>query len=178
MVQGMGTRNILAWLLPFGGGPSNEGGWGPWEVNGFEDEGTEWPPADPDKMPREPVGRDMRDVGYGHQDPRRDGVEDDVDAFRRRQKADMERWRGQKQENDRDNRGYDDDGYDTEEYEEGMDGEEGWTNSDGDRLRDYGVDEDAEVIVGAPAIDADDDEDVPLGELLRRRRRAAGLEAV
>lgn len=50
-------------------------------------------------------------------------------------------------------------------YEEGMDGEPGWTNSDGDRLRDYGVDEEAE--------DEDimlPDEDVPIAELLRRRR--------
>lgn len=45
-------------------------------------------------------------------------------------------------------------------YEHGADGEPGWTNSEGDRLRDFGVDEEAE----------DDDEDVPLGELLRRRR--------
>lgn len=45
-------------------------------------------------------------------------------------------------------------------FEHGADGEPGWTNSEGDRLRDYGVDEEAE----------DDDEDVPLGELLRRRR--------
>lgn len=45
-------------------------------------------------------------------------------------------------------------------YERGMDGEPGWTNSEGDRLRDFGVDEDVE----------DDDEDVPLGELLRRRK--------
>lgn len=48
-------------------------------------------------------------------------------------------------------------------YEQGIDGEPGWTNAEGDRLRDYGVDEDAE----------DDDEDVPLGELLRRRRAYA-----
>lgn len=48
-------------------------------------------------------------------------------------------------------------------YEQGIDGEPGWTNAEGDRLRDYGVDEDAE----------DDDEDVPLGELLRRRRAFA-----
>ncbi|KKY39226.1 putative palmitoyltransferase pfa4 [Diaporthe ampelina] len=45
-------------------------------------------------------------------------------------------------------------------YERGFDGEPGWTNSEGDRLRDFGVDEDVE----------DDDEDVPLGELLRRRK--------
>ncbi|PSR94482.1 DHHC palmitoyltransferase-domain-containing protein [Coniella lustricola] len=44
-------------------------------------------------------------------------------------------------------------------FEQGIDGEPGWTNSEGDRLRDYGVDE-----------EADDDEDVPLGELLRRRK--------
>lgn len=49
-------------------------------------------------------------------------------------------------------------------FEHGADGEPGWTNSEGDRLRDYGVDEDAE----------DEDEDVPLGELLRRRRREQG----
>ncbi|KAK7739917.1 Palmitoyltransferase [Cytospora paraplurivora] len=48
-------------------------------------------------------------------------------------------------------------------YERGIDGEPGWTNSEGERLRDFGVDEDAE--------DAEDaDEDVPLGELLRRRK--------
>ncbi|KAG7149640.1 Palmitoyltransferase PFA4 like protein [Verticillium longisporum] len=55
-----------------------------------------------------------------------------------------------------------------------------WTNSDGERLYDYGVDEDAEntevdlrhTIVG----EADDD--VPLAELLRRRkiRRKDGEE--
>lgn len=44
-------------------------------------------------------------------------------------------------------------------FEHGIDGEPGWTNSEGDRLRDYGVDEEAE-----------DDEDIPLGELLRRRK--------
>lgn len=47
-------------------------------------------------------------------------------------------------------------------FEHGADGEPGWTNSEGDRLRDYGVDEEAE------------DEDVPLGELLRRRRGYEG----
>ncbi|KAJ0122457.1 palmitoyltransferase pfa4 [Diaporthe amygdali] len=48
-------------------------------------------------------------------------------------------------------------------YERGMDGEPGWTNSEGDRLRDFGVDEDVE----------DDDEDVPLAELLRRRKEGS-----
>jgi len=52
-------------------------------------------------------------------------------------------------------------------YEEGMDGEPGWTNSEGDRLRDYGVDEEVEDEELIP-LDADDD--VPLSELIRRRK--------
>jgi palmitoyltransferase len=40
-------------------------------------------------------------------------------------------------------------------------GEEGWKDADGDRLRDFGVDEEVEFY---------DEDDVPLGELLRRRR--------
>lgn len=51
-------------------------------------------------------------------------------------------------------------------YEQGIDGEPGWTNAEGDRLRDYGVDEDAE----------DSDDDVPLGELLRRRKAYGSAE--
>ena len=57
-------------------------------------------------------------------------------------------------------------GYDG--YEAGMDGEPGWTNSDGDRLRDYGVDEEVEDEDLIPP-DAEED-DVPIAELLRRRK--------
>jgi palmitoyltransferase len=39
-------------------------------------------------------------------------------------------------------------------------GEEGWRNSEGERLKDFGVDEDAEFY---------DEDDVPLGELIRRK---------
>jgi palmitoyltransferase len=39
-------------------------------------------------------------------------------------------------------------------------GEEGWRNSEGERLHDFGVDEDVEFY---------DEDDVPLGELMRRR---------
>lgn len=39
-----------------------------------------------------------------------------------------------------------------------------WTNNDGETLADYGVDEDAE----------DADEDVPLAELIRRRKAQKG----
>jgi palmitoyltransferase len=77
--------------------------------------------------------------------------------------------------------GYGGDGYgygddDGDEYEEGLDGEQGWTSSDGSRLRDFGVDDDA-ADEDAAAADNDDD-DVPLGELLRRRRSAAGQRAL
>jgi palmitoyltransferase len=43
-------------------------------------------------------------------------------------------------------------------------GEEGWRNSEGERLRDFGVDEDIEFY---------DEEDVPLGILIQRRAQAA-----
>lgn len=40
-------------------------------------------------------------------------------------------------------------------------GEEGWRDSEGDRLRDFGVDEEVEFY---------DEDDIPLAELLRRRK--------
>ena len=57
----------------------------------------------------------------------------------------------------------------------GMDGEPGWTNADGDRLRDYGVDEDEEDGTNMHNIGAQD-EDVPLGELLRRRKNVSSRQ--
>jgi len=41
-------------------------------------------------------------------------------------------------------------------------GEEGWKNSEGERLRDFGVDEDAEFY--------DEEDDIPLSELIARRK--------
>ena len=46
-----------------------------------------------------------------------------------------------------------------------------WTNSDGDRLWDYGVDEDVELVQAQHhLVPVDADEDVPIAELIRRRR--------
>lgn len=169
-VQGMGTANILLWLLPFGGSPSNDSGWD-FETNGFEDPGTTWPPIDPDKLPRNELRSAAtlaRDVG-------------DVKAFKRRQQQDMKRWQSTTSDNIREQEfarattvdDEDNDVLDTEEeddyeseYEEGMDGEEGWTSRDGSRLKDFGVDEDAEVVVEKEL----HEDDIPLGELIRRRR--------
>jgi palmitoyltransferase len=174
LVQAMGGANVLAWILPFAGGPGNESGWGPWEENGFEDEGTQWPPVDPDKLPRSPLGSQ---TGRG-ENAFIHGDGDEVQAFKERQQEDYRRWETMRANNVRvgsklrssaaadkfSSQGENTDEEDDEEYEEGMDGESGWTNSDGDRLRDYGVDEEAEMIV---------EDDIPLGELLRRRRAVA-----
>jgi palmitoyltransferase len=148
LVQGMGTANVVAWFLPFGGGPGIDSA-SSFEVNGFEDESKVWPPPDPDKMPRvqRKVDEDVDIQGVG-----------EVEAFRRRQAKDYERW-GNKEDVEE---GGSDEGDEYEsEYEEGIDGEEGWTNAEGDRLRDFGVDEDAEL---------HPDDEIPLGELLRRRK--------
>lgn len=165
LVQGMGTKNLLAWFLPFGGEPANETGWD-FEVNGFEDENVPWPPPDPDKLPREPVSS-QQDAG----DPfvhRNGDPEGEVEAFKRRQQEDYQR-RGIERDNthswglpagtkeipsDEDG----DDGY-YSEGSEGINKKQHWENSD--RLRENGVDEESELI---------EDDDVPLGELLRRRR--------
>lgn len=151
MCEGMGTGNVLMWFFPFGGAPDIKDAWD-WEVNGFEDEDKVWPPPDPDNMPRTNHATEndgeVRDYG---------SVEEEKEDFKRRQREDYAR-RNMKSDGDEDD--YDEIDYESE-YEEGMDGEEGWTNSDGDRLRDYGVDEEAEVLA---------EDDIPLGELIRRRK--------
>lgn len=43
------------------------------------------------------------------------------------------------------------------------DGEESWRNADGERLQDFGVDEDVEFY---------DEDDIPLGVLMEQRRQA------
>jgi palmitoyltransferase len=149
LCQGMGTNNLLMWFLPFGGAPTIKSA-ATYEVNGFEDSSKVWPPPDPEKMPRTARILEESERQYGTQ-------QEEVEAFKKRQQKDYERWR---QADVPDIPDEDIDDY-ISEYEEGMDGDEGWTNSDGDRLRDYGVDEDAETLA---------EEDVPLGELLRRRK--------
>lgn len=161
LCQGMGTSIFPLWFLPFGPTPSIESAT-KFEVNGFEDASKMWPPPDPDKMPR-PARRLDQEIeirSYG-------SPAEEREAFRRRQEEDFERrlkiTTQHKVEREGDNYEDDADEYESE-YEEGLDGEEGWTNADGERLRDFGVDEDAEVVA---------DDDIPLGELLRRRKARA-----
>ncbi|OAF58286.1 Palmitoyltransferase [Pseudogymnoascus destructans] len=173
LVQGMGTPNALTWLLPFAGDPGNETGW-EFPVNGFEDPDVTWPPPDPDRMAQEPWTRgegDRKEV-FLHGDGG-----DEVQEFRRRQQLDYEKrglvGRGLYGRNRQVGApgSYDwlelDSERDSSEYEgqdEDAGGSDGWFNSDGDRLGDYGVDEEAELV------DWEEDDDIPLGELLRRRR--------
>jgi len=158
LCQGMGTSNVLMWFMPFGGAPSVHGA-ADWEVNGFEDTSKTWPPPDPDKMPRPPRftnNTDLREYGT---------PAEEMKAFRRRQQKDYERWDTKKGDDKEDDKEDESEEYESE-YEEGIDGEEGWTNSEGDRLRDFGVDEEAEEMA---------DDDIPLAELLRRRNTGKEL---
>ncbi|TPX17960.1 uncharacterized protein E0L32_011961 [Thyridium curvatum] len=221
MAQAMGTPNALLWLWPFAGGPRiSPGGRGPgwdWEENGFNDREGLWPPPDPEKLRRARTGgwpgaaaatRQGGGGGGGYYD--RDATttttpEEEKAAFAARQRrwdhigdrsgivAELEEDEDFPEGHyDRYDDRYDDDG-DIQEEEEGMDGEPGWTNADGDRLRDYGVDEDADAAADVPCLrtmgtdvahklgsnnrsssgrsnNYNDDDDVPLAELLRRRK--------
>lgn len=173
LCQGMGTGNVLMWFMPFGGAPGLDTGT-KWETNGFEDESVQWPPPDPDRMLR-PSQITEHLHAFVHNDCQLSSVEGEVAAFRKRQQADLRRWERSGHQKKENLRSTDEiPSSDVEEglssgseYEEGMDGEIGWTNSDGDRLRDYGVDEEAEA-------DGLDD-DIPLSELLRRQKIKASV---
>lgn len=181
MSQAMGTKNVLKWFWPLAGGPrvdpDGKGtGW-EWEENGLNRRRGMWPPLDPEKARRAGVGwpgRQTEQKGWGEEyetpeEAKRAFEMRQREDWRRRGGADADRWKSGIVAELED----DDELYDVEyegvgsDYEEGMDGEPGWTNSEGDRLRDYGVDEDVEdedvVSIGA-------DDDVPLGEVLRRRK--------
>ncbi|RYP83296.1 hypothetical protein DL770_005413 [Monosporascus sp. CRB-9-2] len=178
-----------------------------YEENGLNDREGMWPPVDPDKVrnarlwrrrQREMAAEQARQTSY--RDP-----EEEREAFRRRQERDLMRWRGARgrilgefeevpeYEYERD---YDYD-YGSEDRRGvaggggrwGMvaldEGKSGWVNADGEKLGDYGVDEDAEFD-DRPVVERDlsspppmrarsehadqDDEEVPLAELIRRRK--------
>lgn len=171
MTQAMGTSNVLLWFFPLSGNPpvSKDGkgsGW-EWEENGFNRIEGLWPPPDPDKIRRAARGWPGARRNF-EEEVRRVSLspEEEKEAFRQRQEKDARRKRmlmaeleevdnyDEISENDLD-----------DDYERSFDGGTGWTNSDGDRLRDYGVDEEAEAVP-----DAFQDDEVPLAELMRRRK--------
>ncbi|KAL6877005.1 zf-DHHC domain-containing protein [Trichoderma novae-zelandiae] len=161
MAQAMGTSNVLLWFFPLAGNPRlSKTGPGPgwtWEENGFNRKEGMWPPINPEKLrlaqremgvSRRNYEMELEDYGLS--------AEEQVEAFRRRQEEDFRRRKSnlmaELEEVDvyrQRSRGSDDEG-----------SLFGWTHAGGDSLGDYGVDEDAE----------EQDEDVPLAELLRRRK--------
>ncbi|PHH82465.1 hypothetical protein CDD82_5878 [Ophiocordyceps australis] len=172
MAQAMGTSNPLLWLFPFAGNPlvgANQRGLGwEWEENGFNPNEGMWPPPDPDKMYRRggawPSTRhsEVLDDDLGPEERKR--------AFQLRQEQDVRRRALLMAELE------EVDDYDMVDMNETPRHQSlGWSNSDGERLGDYGVDEDmqdadAQAIYGdTGAIDDNEQDNVPLGELLRRR---------
>jgi palmitoyltransferase len=97
-------------------------------------------------------------------------IQDEIDAFNRRKQEDMKRFQtpGLQRRKPFHNR-YKKDDYaesdsESEPYSGGDsdEGEEAWRNAEGERLRDFGVDEEAEFY---------DEEDIPLGVLIQRRKQ-------
>jgi len=186
VVQAMGSANPISWLNPFAATPSLRSGLY-WEVNGFEDEGTTWPPPDPDRTYRRHAKAVNADA-FTFQNSTL-SEEDAVAAFKRRQAEDQVRrrqpfvdrlgaWEGREEvvgSDEDEDAGYGEDVSDAEEEvhvvrcdrDDGVsEGEEGWRNSEGERLKDFGVDEDVEFY------DEQEDE-IPLSELLVRRKATA-----
>jgi palmitoyltransferase len=177
--QGMGTKNPLQWLNPLAPTPALESGLS-FETNGFEDEGTVWPPPDPDRGYKRPM-RAVNGDAFTYQNSEL-SAQDTLEAFKARQDEDVVRRRKPFVErmadklargvDDEDEYAYGDDASDEEEdkYGDG-EGEEGWRNPEGERLKDFGVDEDVEFY------DEQEDE-IPLAELIARRRAASDAASV
>ncbi|EXJ78166.1 hypothetical protein A1O3_09327 [Capronia epimyces CBS 606.96] len=162
IVQGMGTANIFAWFWPFSATPATSGV--AFETNGFEDPGTSWPPPDPDRMPRIDRSAELKSA-FVHAQA---GLsrEEEVAAFRQRQHGDFARrpeHYGVERRKPFHERFADGSHVPIKnDYTNHHDssGEEGWQDSGGNRLKDYGVDESVEFY---------DEDNLPIAELLRRK---------
>lgn len=188
IAQGMGTVNPLSWFNPLARTPSVQSGLA-FPTNGFEDAGTTWPPQDPDRMYRRQT-KAANTNAFTYQDSTL-SPSDTIAAFKARQAEDevrrrkpfleraeatlaqqrVEQWNGE----NADGHAYEfgEEASDVEdEPEEKMqrtgeqEGEEAWRNSEGERLMDFGVDEDVEFY-------DEQEDDIPLSELLARRRAAS-----
>lgn len=127
-----------------------------------------WPPPDPDRIPIPASAKPPSNMSM----PTYATIQDEIDAFNHRKQEDMKRFQQSpglqrrkpfydryktrdKAQSDSDEPETDSEGYSDE-------GEEAWRNAEGERLRDFGVDEEAEFY---------DEEDVPLGVLIERRKQ-------
>jgi palmitoyltransferase len=137
------------------------------------DPSLSWPPPDPDRMPRRMRQFDPNNA-FLHDEGRAHGLTE-VEAFRLRQLEDLKRF----QENESTiRRRQFHKRYDSTSAKDEIkqfpdtalaadeEGEEAWRNAEGERLADFGVDEDAEFY---------DDDDIPLAELMRRRKQGSSF---
>ncbi|KAK4202502.1 putative palmitoyltransferase PFA4 [Triangularia verruculosa] len=195
MAQAMGTANPLRWFLPIGGGgpklaDQKRGGLG-WEYdeNGFNDWEGMWPPPDLEKERRAKQGGWAYSKKQQQQEEEQEraddyyyggngfgGGENIKAAFARRQQEDFarrQRGAGLQQLGSRSGIAGELEEDEDELEWTGEKQQSRWRNSEGDRLWDYGVDEDEDddyiTKEEAVAVDEEDD-DVPLAELIRRRK--------
>ncbi|GIK07312.1 palmitoyltransferase for Vac8p [Aspergillus viridinutans] len=163
-----GSANVLSWFWPFAATPDRSTGL-EYEVNGFEDPNLSWPPPDPDRIPFPAKREDLSaaiaaaDASYHRAiQARNNQLSNDASHSEgahniQRRKRFHDRFNENKaKERDSESES------DSSDDGEAQDGEEGWKNSEGDRLRDFGVDEE---------VDFYDEEDIPLGILMQRRRQ-------
>ena len=128
------------------------------------DASTIWPPPDPDRISRKPEAGPAFTF-----DNNRETNEERVTSFRERQAADHARHRGspvpyRRQVFHQRFRDDDDINDGSESGEDDVDsnvGEESWRGSEGERLADFGLDEDAEFY---------DEDEVPLSRLIASKR--------
>ncbi|KAL7620513.1 Palmitoyltransferase [Parahypoxylon ruwenzoriense] len=161
-------------------------GWA-YDENGLNDREGMWPPPDPDKQRHARLWRARKreaekDRWYEYERRSLDPA-DEREAFRRRQERDLRRWEssrilGELEELPPDYNYDDDEEYDYDFVDEqmasvggrGSYNGAGWTNADGEQLGDYGVDDDDAESVDGPSRQEEGDEDVPIAELIRRRK--------
>ncbi|KAJ5334576.1 hypothetical protein N7452_006979 [Penicillium brevicompactum] len=162
-----GSANVISWFWPLAASPDRRTGW-EFETNDFEDPGVSWPPPDPDRIPIPASAKPPRNFRM----PQYETIQDEIDAFNRRKEEDMKRFQqtsGLQRRKPFHNRhpanNYaesEGDDSDTGSRHDSDEGEESWRNAEGERLRDFGVDEEAEFY---------DEEDTPLAVLIERRRQ-------
>lgn len=172
----------MVWVWPFASTLSNGSGLR-FEVNGFEgmrqlrhcfrslsidgniDEWTAWPPPDPDRITRAFSDSYVQNTS-AFLDEHKTDVER-LKAFRARQRSDLSHAQDARVTSRR--RHFHERFSPQGQMRESSaslgiheDGEESWRNSEGERLRDFGLDEDAEFY---------DEDSVPLAHLLEQKRK-------
>ncbi|KAL2837053.1 DHHC palmitoyltransferase-domain-containing protein [Aspergillus pseudoustus] len=156
-----GSANVLSWFWPLARTPDRSTGL-EYEENGFEDPSVSWPPPDPDRIP---LPRNQGNSAAFTSGATRNF---EVEAFNRRKAEDLKRQRNRievqrrKPFHVRFDESLSDSSDDEGDYTDdgSVDGEESWQNSEGERLRDFGVDE---------AVEFYDEEDIPLAILMQQR---------